>query len=226
MCLARCRRPSDKVVAPFFQAGEHEMRIELDHLFVCTAPGGPEAEKLVQFGLREGPPNQHSGQGTDSRRFSFCNAMIELMWVSDAAEAQNQDTKRTQLWDRWSGRSDRASPFGICMRPAASPDPGPPFPSWEYRPAYLSDPLVMHIGEAGIEEPMWVYLGFVRSLHRERWFVDHPIGIREITGVTLTTPLPLHSLVSQKVIESGILASHTGLFSDGSAGAQVPGGED
>jgi hypothetical protein len=29
------------------------MRIELDHLFVCTAPGAPEAEDLVRFGLRE-----------------------------------------------------------------------------------------------------------------------------------------------------------------------------
>ena len=32
------------------------MQIELDHLFVCTALGAPEAEKLVQFGLHEGPP--------------------------------------------------------------------------------------------------------------------------------------------------------------------------
>jgi hypothetical protein len=38
------------------------MPIELDHLFVCTAPGAPEAEKLVQFGLHEGPPNRHPGQ--------------------------------------------------------------------------------------------------------------------------------------------------------------------
>src|SRR5215475_2994823 len=59
------------------------MRIELDHVFVCTAPGAPEAEKLVQFGLHEGPRNQHPGQGTACRRFSFANAMIELFWVSD-----------------------------------------------------------------------------------------------------------------------------------------------
>jgi hypothetical protein len=52
------------------------MRIELDHLFVCASPGAPEAEKLVEFGLQEGPPNQHPGQGTANRRFSFANAMI------------------------------------------------------------------------------------------------------------------------------------------------------
>lgn len=187
------------------------MRIELDHLFICTAQGAPEAERLIQFGLREGLPNQHPGQGTANRRFAFSNAMIELLWVSHKNEAQNQDTKRTLLWERWSGRIDRACPFGICVRPFYSQDTSPaPFVSWEYRPAYLPDPLVMHIGKAGIEEPMWVYLSFMRRLHREEQFIEHPIGIREVTGLTLTTPVPLHSQVSQKVIESGILKSQLG----------------
>ena len=189
------------------------MRIELDHLFVCTAPGAPEAEKLVQFGLHEGPPSQHAGQGTASRRFAFANAMIELLWVSDAREAQSQSTRRTLLWERWSGREDNASPFGICLRPVDSQDTGPPFPAWEYRPAYLSDPLFMHIGEVGIEEPMWVYLGFMRRVHREQRFIEHPLGIREITGLTLTTPLPLRSNLSQKIVESGILATRAGTTS-------------
>jgi hypothetical protein len=76
------------------------MRIELDHLFVCTAPGAPEAEKLVRFGLHEGAPNQHPGQGTANRRFAFVNAMIELVWVNDATEAQSKSTRRTLLWER------------------------------------------------------------------------------------------------------------------------------
>jgi hypothetical protein len=189
------------------------MRIELDHLFVCTAPGAPEADKLVQFGLYEGPPNQHPGQGTANRRFAFANAMIELLWVSDAKEAQSQSTRRTLLWERWSGRRDNASPFGICLRPVDSQDTEPPFPAWEYRPPYLSDPLFMNIGEVGIEEPMWIYLSFMRRVHREQWFIEHPIGIREITGLTLTTPVPLRSNASQKVIESGILATRAGATS-------------
>jgi hypothetical protein len=186
------------------------MRVELDHLFVCAAPGAPEAEKLVKFGLHEGSPNQHPGQGTANRRFAFVNAMIELLWVSDTTEAQSQSTSRTLLWERWSGREDNASPFGICLRPADSQDTDPPFPAWEYRPAYLSDPLFVHIGEVGIEEPMWFYLSFMRRVHREQWFVEHPIGIREITGLTLTTPVPLRSNASQKIVESGILVTRTG----------------
>src|SRR5215471_9213408 len=110
------------------------MQIELDHLFVCTARGAPEAEKLIQFGLHEGPPNRHPGQGTACRRFSFANAMMELFWVSDASEAQSQDTKRTSLWERWSGRQQSASPFGICVRPVSPHDTASPFPTWDYRP--------------------------------------------------------------------------------------------
>lgn len=186
------------------------MRIELDHFFVCTSPGGPEAEKLVQFGLHEGPPNQHPGQGTASRRFTFANAMIELVWVTDPTEAQSPSTRRTLLWDRWSRRNQNACPFGICVRPIDPQDRDIPFPGWEYRPAYLPDPLFMHIGDVGIEEPMWVYLSFQRRAQHKRRFAEHPIGTREITGLTLTTRMPLRSSVSQKIVESGILYPHTG----------------
>jgi hypothetical protein len=189
------------------------MQIELDHLFVCTAPGAPEAERLVQFGLHEGPPNEHPGQGTACRRFSFFNAMIELFWVSDAREAQSQSTRRTLLWERWSGRQGNASPFGICVRPVHPQDTGSPFPAWEYRPAYLADPLRMQIGEAGIEEPLWIHLSFMRRAQRERWFTEHPIGVREITRLILTTPKPLRSDASRRIMESGVLETRMGAAS-------------
>jgi hypothetical protein len=186
------------------------MRLELDHVFVCTAPGAPEGEKLVQLGLHEGPSNRHIGQGTSNRRFAFTNAMIELLWVSDPTEAQNQGTMRTLLWERWLGREGKASPLGICVRPRDSKDIEPPFRAWEYRPAYLSHPCFMHIGEGGIEEPMWIYLSFMRRVHHEKRFVEHLIGIREITGLTLTTPIPLRSDAAKKIGQSGILATRTG----------------
>ena len=57
---------------------------------------------------------------------------------------------------------------------------------------------------------MWVYLSFMRRVHREQWFIEHPIGVREITGLTLTTPAPLRSKVAQKILENGMLATRTG----------------
>jgi len=54
----------------------------------------------------------------------------------------------------------------------------------------------MHVGDAGVKEPMWIYLSFVRRVDHERRLVEHPIAVREITGLTLTTlflfSLPRH----------------------------------
>jgi hypothetical protein len=186
------------------------MNIELDHVFVCASPSGPEAEEFIRFGLHEGLPHVHPGQGTSCRRFSFANAMIELLWVSDPQEAQSETTLRTLLWDRWSAREGGASPFGVCVRPVNPQQTELPFPVWEYRPAYLPDPLVMHVAESGVEEPMWLYLSFLRRTDREQRFTEHPAGIREITGLSLTTPVSLRSLASQRMIESKILKSREG----------------
>src|SRR5262249_12960659 len=37
---------------------------ELDHVLIWVGPGAPEAEGLIAFGLTEGTPNVHTGQGT------------------------------------------------------------------------------------------------------------------------------------------------------------------
>jgi len=186
------------------------MPIELDHVFICTAPDAPEAEKLVQFGLREGPPNQHPGQGTACRRFAFVNAMIELLWVRNEVETQSQRTAHTLLWERWVGRYDKACPFGVCVRPADSQSAELPFSSWEYRPIYLPDALSMAIGRAGVEEPMWVYMSFLQRIQRQHQFIEHPVGAREITDLALTSPASLRSDAAQKIIENGVLTFRMG----------------
>ena len=184
------------------------MNIELDHVFVFANPGAPEAEEFIRFGLHEALPNEHSGQGTSCRRFSFANAMIELLWVSKPREAQSEATRRTLLWERWSAREGRASPFGVCVRPVNPLQNAElPFPAWEYRPAYLPDPLVMHLAETGVEEPMWIYLAFLRRADRKGWFKEHPAGIREITGLSLTTHTALRSTASLRMIENRILSN-------------------
>ena len=131
------------------------------------------------LGLHEGSPNTHPGQGTANRRFFFANAMLELLWVSNEADAKGLNTRRTLLWERWSGRERSASPFGICLRPIDAQDVPPPFPGWEYRPAYLPDSMSIHIGEGGCLEPMWFYLQFMRRGHHEQQFMEHTVDPRD-----------------------------------------------
>jgi hypothetical protein len=166
---------------------------ELDHLFVWTTPGGPEADRLIELGLTEGQPNTHPGQGTACRRFFFRNAYLELVWVHDPAEAQSDTTAPTGLWPRFSGRAKDASPFGLGLRPVLPGSEGVPFPGWEYRPSYLPSPLVIHVGEGGVvSEPWWFYLRFGRRPDDPGWPrpqpLDHEAGFREITSVRFLGP--------------------------------------
>ncbi len=68
----------------------------------------------------------------------------------------------------------------------------------------------MLVAESGVEEPMWIYLDFMRRCQREQFFCGHPIGIREITALALTTPVQLRSPASQTVVKQGILSTRAG----------------
>ncbi len=170
------------------------MALEIDHLFIATAVGAPEAARLIEFGLLEGAPNTHPGQGTANRRFFFANAFLELVWVTDPAEAQSELVQRTGLWERLSGRAAGASPFGVGLRPAGQQGGPIPILTWEYRPPYLPDPLVIHMGENSevAAEPLVFYIAFGRrsdSDHTERRQpLEHPAGLRAITRARISGP--------------------------------------
>jgi hypothetical protein len=188
------------------------MSTEVDHVFICTAVGAPGAERLRKFGLTEGPPNQHPGQGTACRRFFFRNAMLELLWVEDAADARSDQTRRTKLWERWSESGSSASPFGIILRPAAGTPTACPFPSWEYRPASMPD-LKLHVAtDTGLGEPMWCYLDPARTPvpSERRQPLEHPPGFGEITSVYVTGPPLSDTSVTLAMARAGIIRSHVG----------------
>jgi hypothetical protein len=166
------------------------MNAELDHIFVCCAVGAPEASLLVERGLLEGSANTHFGQGTANRRFFFSNAFLELLWVSDPAEAQQENILPTQLWERWSRRTEGACPFGIVFRPRTVSTAEAPFPTWSYRPPYLPNGLSIEVGRGmALTEPQLFYLPF--ATHRNptgREPTTHPAGIDRVSHVSVTIP--------------------------------------
>ena len=135
-------------------------QFELDHVFILTDVGAPGADKLVEFGLVEGPPNTHPGQGTANRRFFFKNAMLELLWVADVEESKASDL--SVLCDR--AHQPEVSPFGICLRPVDTPPEAPPFSGWRYTPSYLPAPLHIWVGQnfEALTEPFMFYLYFAK----------------------------------------------------------------
>nr|WP_319528698.1 VOC family protein [Pseudomonas laurentiana] len=164
--------------------------MEVDHLFICVTNPTQSAAALSALGLIEGTPNAHPGQGTANRRFFLQNTFIELLYLTDAQEAQSPLTAPTQLSERLSRADSNASPFGVCFRPATVNEVLP-FPCWEYRPAYLPASLKVDVGHAPAAEPMWFFLSFAKrpdQMPPERAQpIEHPNGFREITAVRVTT---------------------------------------
>lgn len=168
------------------------MGFALDHLFIFTAVGAPEAERMLGCGLTEGEMNVHPGQGTANRRFFFQNAMLECLWVHDGHEARGGVIDRMRLWERWHDRAIGASPFGIALRPLQPTEQEIPFAAWEYRPRYLPPTLSIYVAtnSACIEEPMLFYVSFGRrpdaTPMNQRQPLAHAIGVREITALRIT----------------------------------------
>ena len=132
--------------------------MHLDHVFVLCDVGAPEARALTAIGLREGPPNAHPGQGTACRRFFFEDVYLELLWVTDEAEARSPLVAKTRLWERWSGRHGPCSPFGLVLRADAG-DASCPWVTWAYRPSWLrSDASIAFAAHAPLDEPAIIVL--------------------------------------------------------------------
>lgn len=181
------------------------MKFELDHFFILTDTGAPAAEQLVSAGLVEGSPNTHPGQGTSNRRFFFSNAMLELLWVHDAAEAAAGPAFRCRFPER-AGDPD-ASPFGLVFRRSDVEEHGMPFPGWKYEPDYLDSPLYFHVGDnsENILEPLCVYIPFARP--PDTATDSGPFS--RVSGVRITSPSEVHSEVLQQAAEyEGLTIEH------------------
>ena len=176
---------------------------ELDHVFVMSSVGAPEGERLLRAGLPEGPPNTHPGQGTACRRFPLGNAYIELVWVRDEQEVRSEGVRMTQLWERWSGRSGEACPFGVVLRPSRE-NVSPPFDTWEYRPAYLPSPLAIHVArDVPLAEPGFFYLPFQPNRARLGELASQTgKALATLTNVTFGGPQPARSPAA-RIVQAG-----------------------
>ncbi|WP_321836175.1 VOC family protein [Pseudomonas kulmbachensis] len=165
--------------------------MEIDHVFICVRDHQQAADAMKSLGLSEGTPNVHPGQGTANRRFFFHNAFIELLHLTDEAQAQSPLTAPTRLFERLTCTDGVVSPFGICFRPCADHQ-APTFTTWDYRPTYLPAGLKVDVGTACVSEPMWFFLSFAKRPDQapaaRAQPLEHRNEFHEITSVNVSSP--------------------------------------
>jgi hypothetical protein len=198
--------------------------IALDHFFVITRPGAPEADSLVEMGMVEGTPNVHPGQGTANRRFFFANAMLELIYIRDEQEAAAGAAGKLSMLER--ARSADASPFGLVFRPTSS-STSPPFPGWRDFAEYLPDGSYFHIGENSdcFEEPICIVMpSNILAPTRQPAPRDPFTSVTSVRiGVPATSPSPVLAAVRGVGLLSIALGQPHLMelqFNDGAAGQE------
>ncbi|MGY3795401.1 VOC family protein [uncultured Aquimarina sp.] len=91
------------------------MKMEVDHIFIFSDNNGKEADDLLNFGFIEGSSRVHPGQGTTNRKFYFENFFLEVLWVINEKEIQNDITSPTTLWERSQFTKNGYSRYGLCL---------------------------------------------------------------------------------------------------------------
>ena len=136
--------------------------------------------------------------------------MLELLWVADEVDARSTQTAPTRLRERWVGwaSSSAVCPFGVVVR--GCEDDEAPFPAWAYRPDWLPSELRIYVGvtEAGVEEPMWVFMPMSKRLGSS--VVGHLNGVGSVTRVVLVSPRPIRSRAAQVLTDAGVLVVEYG----------------
>lgn len=164
--------------------------MELDHIYICTDKKAPIGDLLVEFGLKEGSSNIHPGQGTENRRFFFHNFMLELLWIEDRDEVQNELTKPMRLLERCELEKKNSSPFGIAFRLSCDENEIVPIPVWNYHPVYLPEHLKIQVAaNTPLSEPMYLYLSFAKrqdkSIVGRREPMEHKLSLKEVTSIKI-----------------------------------------
>jgi hypothetical protein len=166
------------------QMSEQDPGLELDHFFVAVTDSAAGAAALESRGFEVGLSHPHAGQGTASRGVIFENVYLELIWLTDTAEARSAPIRRTRLADRLRSGSG-ACPFGLGLRRTAETDPDLPFDTWAYSPPYLPEGASFQMAASSevLAEPLVFYLPW--ALGRALPPPEHPNGARSVTGLEI-----------------------------------------
>lgn len=187
---------------------------ELDHIVIFSSVDAPEKAHLEALGVQGfGGVTRHGDLGSASTSFFFANLRyLELLWIDDEVAARrNFEPLTMNTIPRMHWRTSGASPINLMLRSRQPDDlPPPPFP---VHPLQLPGGAFVGFNGETLAEPCY---GVVPEAMSFRGFraniadLPHPLGIRDLTEVTVTVAAPSLSPIARLVAAGGIAAFELG----------------
>lgn len=201
--------------------------LEVDHLFVWVAKEAPEAEALVDAGLKVlEEVSKHAGQGTASRGCIFENAYLELIWIDDEKAASDNSTRSgIDFVGRARWKESGASPFGIGLHRVAGRTGVISFPVIDYWAEWMEPKTSIQFARdvSNPREPMYFVVpdsmaipdaATVENLRKTdpayAAMLVHPLGVRKITGIRVVAAGNGLTPTASALSEGGVLRVEEG----------------
>ncbi len=116
--------------------------LEVDHVLIWVKDPALPKSKIKDLGFTAVPDSLsqiHKGQGTTGRYFNFLNTYLELIYVNDSTEFQNNIKSNPSLdfEERANNSSNEFSPFGIGLKMKKYSPNTIPFKTIEYHQDWM-----------------------------------------------------------------------------------------
>lgn len=185
--------------------------LEVDHLNIWIKNPKKVKERLVDIGFTSVPDSLsqiHKGQGTAGRYFNFLNGYLELIFVYDQKELEENNSANEGLdfTQRANFENNGASPFSIALKVNDYDPEKIPFEKLKYHQDWMDENSNIyaaknsktHLKEPSIfvvypeiESDSFENFSDLEKIPEEyalwREFYKHPNGAKKITSIRITS---------------------------------------
>jgi len=186
--------------------------LQVDHFNIWVENPKIAKEKLNEIGFNSVPDSLsevHKGQGTAGRYFNFLNGYLELIFVYDQNELEenSKQNKDLDFTERANFKKNGALPFSIALKVKDYDIAKIPFEKVRYHQDWMDESANIYSAKNSktnlkepsifvvypeIESDRFETLSDLKNIPDEyafaREFYKHPNGAKKITNIVITSP--------------------------------------
>lgn len=210
LCFSSCKNEKN-INQPSEAINNVSSDLQVDHLNIWVKNPKEVKEKLMEIGFSAVPDSAsaiHHGQGTSGRYINFFNSYLELIFVynQDELEENSKKNKDLDFMERANFEKNDASPFSVALKIEDYDVNKIPFKTIPYHQDWMNDNVSIysaknsktHLKEPSIfvvyPELEWKMIPSLAALDSipgddDSWkeLFKHPNGAQNLTSISITS---------------------------------------